>query len=230
MELMCVSLTGADDRTPTEELNQLSKKHPLLEWAILSSTEWAGKTRFPTDDWVAEFHKACPHVRKAIHLCGNDVARFLDGDARIHAKVAKFDRVQLNFNHRRKPIDVERLISVARKVSPSIIIQHNSANAPLWGLLHKKIVNLAFLFDSSGGAGRQPEQWPDMLPETVCGFSGALGPANIAAEIPRIRQKTGGRRFWLDMESSLRSKETDTFDRAACASVMQQVEQFKKAA
>lgn len=230
MDLMCVSLTGADDGTSVEDLARLSKKHPLLEWAILSSTERAGTARYPTDEWVAQFHRACPLARKAIHLCGKDVDRFMEQDPRIVAKVARFDRVQLNFNHRRKPIDVAQLIAVAKKTAPTIILQYNSANAPLWELLHGKIVNLAFLFDSSGGNGRRPDFWPDMLPQTVCGFSGGLGPDNLAAEMPRILEKAGTCRFWVDMESSLRHKETDAFDLDTADAALEQVLPIRKAA
>lgn len=221
MELCTISLTGADDKVDPARLQDLSKKFPLVEWAILSSEKAQGHSRFPTEDWVSAFHKACPAVRKAIHLCGRDVDGFLAMDSRIHAKVAKFDRVQLNFSHRRQPKNLDALVKAANSVSQIVIIQHNSANASLWAELRDKVTNLAFLFDSSGGRGRSPKDgWPDMLPRTVCGFSGGLGPDNIAAELETIAGIAGGAKFWLDMESKLRSPGDDSFDLDACESAL----------
>jgi hypothetical protein len=223
MELCNISLTGADHSVDPARLLELSRKFPLVEWAILSSEKAQGNPRFPTEEWVTAFHKACPTVRKAIHLCASDVDAFLAMDPRIHAKVAKFDRVQLNFNHRRRPKDLAALIHAANKVSQVVILQHNRANAGLWGELHGKITNLAILYDSSGGRGRSPEGgWPDMLPRTVCGFSGGLGPDNVAAELSTIAGIAGGAKFWLDMESKLRSPVDDSFDLVACESALRQ--------
>jgi hypothetical protein len=219
-------LTGADDAVDVERLAQMSKAHPLIEWAILSSSERAGSNRYPTDDWVARFHKACPHVRKAIHLCGNDVFRFLEGDVALRDKVAKFDRVQMNFNHRRKPIDLERLETLAQKLEPTVILQYNSANESLWDLLRGRIPNLMFLFDASGGNGKQPDAWPAILPDTVCGYAGGLGPLNMGLELPKIAAQAGTGRFWVDMESRLRAPVNDRFDLLACEIVMRQVESY----
>lgn len=226
MDLFCISLTGADDAVSVEDLARLSAQFPQIEWAILSSEQRAGTSRYPTEEWVERFHLACPDVRKAIHLCGRDVDLFMNEDARIHAKVAKFDRVQLNFNHRRKPLDVEKLIQLSKKLPTTIILQHNSANAPLWDLVQGKMDNVAFLFDGSGGNGKLPEQWPDILPDTVCGFAGGLSPTNISQQLPRILLASKGNRCWVDMESGLRHPETDAFSLAFCESVMEQTMPF----
>lgn len=227
MELCAVSLTGADDNVDPLQLQELSKKYPLVEWAILSSAKAQGHPRFPTEDWVTAFHKACPHVRKAIHLCGSDVDAFLAMDARVHAKVAKFDRVQLNFNHRFRPKDPDALVRAANKVAQIVILQYNSANAGLCLDLRPRITNMATLFDASGGRGRSPKDgWPAMLPQTVCGFAGGLGPHNIAAELATIADIAGGAKFWLDMEGMLRKSADDSFDLAACESVLRQVYGF----
>jgi phosphoribosylanthranilate isomerase len=221
MDLAAVSLTGADDTVAPRDLQILSERFPLVEWAILSTEKRQGTHRYPSEDWVAQFHKACPTVRKAIHLCGRDVDLFLAMDARILDKVARFDRVQLNFNQRRQPKDLDALVRVANQVSPSIILQHNSANAELWSLLQGRIPKLAMLFDASGGNGHSPNGgWPEMLPGAVCGFAGGLGLDNIAAEFKAIAAIAAGRRFWVDMESKLRSLLDDSFDLAACEAVL----------
>lgn len=227
MNIYCVSLTGADNNTDVARMALLSKKFPLLEWAILSSQKQAGNARYPTEDWVESFHDACPDVRKAVHLCGNDVNLFLEEDARIHAKVARFDRVQLNFSHRRKPIDVDQLVALSAKVPATIILQHNSANEPLWTLLKDRIPGISFLFDASGGNGKSPEQWPTILPDTFCGYAGGLGPDNLLAQLPLIDDASLGKRTWVDMESKLRNAQTGLFDLDICESIMDQVNSFQ---
>jgi hypothetical protein len=221
MELLSVSLTGADDTVNPEKLKALSDRYPLVEWAILSSEKRQGELRYPSEDWVERFHQACPLARKAIHLCGKDVDAFLAMDTRIHKKIAKFDRVQLNFNQRRHPKDLETLVQVANKVTPRIILQYNSANASLWSELRDKIINMAVLFDASGGGGHSPKAgWPEMLPGTICGFAGGLGPDNIVSEFEVISRMAVGRGFWIDMESKLRSPVDDSFDLQACETVL----------
>lgn len=221
--LVRVTLTGADDTVNPENLNALSGRFPRVEWAILSSQKREGKSRYPTESWVARFHEACPNVRKAIHLCGEDVDAFLAWDARVHAKVAKFDRVQLNFNQHRTPKELGALVRVACEVLPipNVILQHNSANANLWAGLHHQIPNLNMLFDSSGGSGQSPKNgWHEMLPHTLCGFAGGLGPDNIVQELAEISRIADGRGFWIDMESKLRSPIDDSFDLSACEAVL----------
>ena len=225
MDLQLVSLTGADDLVDPAALLALSQEFPLVEWAILSSQKMQGSSRYPTEAWVERFHAICPDVRKAVHLCGKDVDAFLAGDARILAKVRRFDRVQLNFNQRRQPKDLVALASVANSLEQTIILQHNSANASLWTELRGKIDRLVMLFDASGGRGASPHQgWPAMLEGAVCGFAGGLGPHNVATELAIIAGIAAGQRFWIDMESKLRAELDDRFLVDTCRSVLTAVQ------
>ena len=221
MNLHVVSLTGADDRVAPAALRALSEQFPVVEWAILSSQKQQGASRYPTEDWVAAFHRECPDVNKAIHLCGRDVDAFLAGAGWVLDKVSQFDRIQLNFNQRRQPKDLEALARVANGLEQTIILQHNSANETLWEQLRGEIPRLAFLFDSSGGRGLHPDAgWPAMLPGTVCGFAGGLGPHNVASELATIAGIAAGQRFWLDMESKLRAELDDRFLVDTCRAVL----------
>lgn len=221
MDLHLVSLTGADDAVDPAALLELSHQFPLVEWAILSSQQRAGESRYPSEEWVARFHATCPGVRKAIHLCGKDVDLFLARDARILEKVNRFDRVQLNFNQRRQPKDLEVLAQVANSIPQTVILQHNSANASLWTDLRGKIDRLVMLFDASGGRGASPQQgWPEMLDGAVCGFAGGLGPHNVATELATIAAIAAGRSFWIDMESKLRTEADDRFLVDTCRAVL----------
>jgi hypothetical protein len=221
MNLHVVSLTGADDRVTPAGLRALSEQFPVVEWAILSSQKQQGSSRYPTEEWVSAFHLECPDAHKAIHLCGRDVDAFLSGAGWVLDKVSRFDRIQLNFNQRRQPKDLEALVRVANGLEQTIILQHNSANVGLWDELRNEIPRLAILFDASGGRGQSPESgWPAMLPDTVCGFAGGLGPHNVAAELTTIAGIAAGQRFWIDMESKLRAPADDKFLLDACRDVL----------
>lgn len=221
MNLLAVSLTGADDTVDPAKLRQISEQFPLVEWAILSSAKQQGRMRYPSDAWLNQFLMTCPDVKKAIHLCGKDVDAFLARDQNVLNKVRQFDRVQLNFNQRRDPKDLDRLTAVANEVPTAVILQHNSANQDLWQQLRERIEGLAMLFDSSGGGGRSPSDgWPEMLPGAVCGFAGGLGPDNIETEFAVISKVAAGRPFWIDMEGKLRSPVDDSFSLDACLAVL----------
>lgn len=222
MILQLVSMTGADDMVDPAELLALSIQYPLVEWAILSSQKREGTARYPSESWVETFHAVCPNVQKAIHLCGRDVDDFLAEDARILAKVRKFDRIQLNFNQRAHPKNLDVLARVANSIEQTIIVQHNSANAMLWQELHDKVNRLTVLFDASGGRGVVPEgDWPPIFPNTVCGYAGGLGPDNVREALPAIAKQANGNPCWIDMESKLRTDD-DRFSLAACSSVLAQ--------
>jgi hypothetical protein len=214
-----VTLTGADDTTDPHALAQLSERFPFVEWAILSSAQRAGSGRYPTDDWVDRFLAACPHVNRSLHLCGADVDAFIAQDARIMRKLARFDRVQLNFNHRRVPKDLDAIARAAEDLPQDIIVQHNSANVAACQSLALTMSNLQILFDASGGRGVSPAAWPCTIDGFFCGYAGGLGPDNIQAELARIRAAAGQQAFWIDMEGKLRN-ENDQFDLAACEAVL----------
>lgn len=218
-----VSLTGADDTTDPKELARLSEQFPFVEWAILSSSKAAGKGRYPTDAWVERFGWECPNVNRALHLCGADVDAFIAGDAAIMHKLARFDRVQLNFNHRRAPKDLEAIARRSEDLAQSIIVQHNNANIDACAALIESMSNLHVLYDASGGRGKSPDAWQPPIKNIFCGYAGGLGPDNIKAELERISAAVGKGGYWIDMEGKLRDAE-DKFSIAACEAVLSLVD------
>jgi hypothetical protein len=214
-----VTLTGADDTTDPYALASLSERFPFVEWAILSSAQRAGSGRYPTDTWIQRLAAACPNINRSLHLCGADVDAFIAGDLHIMRKLAWFDRVQLNFNHKRMPKDLQAIARIGSDIPQRIIIQYNSANMEACHTLAQTMSRVEVLFDASGGRGVSPGSWPTALEGVFCGYAGGIGPDNIAVELERIQQAAGQKAFWIDMEGKLRNDE-DQFSLSACEAVL----------
>jgi hypothetical protein len=108
------------------------------------------------------------------------------------------------------------------------IVQRNEETRPLWeGLTSGGGVappNMSVLFDASMGLGKAITEFPAPPgPEVAprgCGYAGGIGPANVGAVLERVAAAAQGTPVWIDMESSLRTKDdaagTDVFDLDKC--------------
>ena len=68
------------------------------------------------------------------------------------------------------------------------------------------------LFDSSGGKGREPEQWPAAQNDIRCGYAGGLGPDNLRRHLGLLDGTAGNPSIWVDMESGVRSEDVQALD------------------
>jgi phosphoribosylanthranilate isomerase len=78
-----------------------------------------------------------------------------------------------------------------------------------------------WLFDVSFGTGQRPTSWP-VLPVdgAFCGYSGGIGPANVAEILATVAAPAGAQ-YWIDMESGVRTD--GWFDLAKCEAVCRAV-------
>lgn len=230
MGLFACTLTGVDEKTDLGRLLDLSARFPFVEWGILISSS-PGAARYPSPEWVASWQApsgpGAAGVHYAFHLCGRTVYDFLAGDEAIRRFAYSADRIQLNFNHRRKPVDLIALTNEVQPASaPAIIIQEHAGNAGLnacrLGCRHQVV------FDASGGRGKLADEWPKPLSGFIQGYAGGLAPENISQELPKIASVAGDVPFWVDMESGVRDG-NDVFDLDRCESVLAQVGEFLRA-
>jgi phosphoribosylanthranilate isomerase len=213
-----ITLTGADTDTDIKEMVGISKKYPLLEWGILFSYSNMGiERRYPDLRWITEFYKH--KLNSSLHLCGKAVHYFLDDDPVVNALAEQFDRVQLNFNNQRTPINPDKITTkihqwIWKGSNRTIITQHNEANIDLW----KKVgcARHDILFDASGGAGKLLTVEPP-LPGKYCSYAGGINYENVIDVIQQIEQVNSSD-FGIDMESSLRTH--GTFDLGICESIL----------
>ena len=163
-------------------------------------------------------------MHTSAHICGRWMRSFAEGvlpkkpSPRYNPPtfpyefLASVDRIQLNLGDTDLKVADRNLLSTIGK---PIIIQNNMeavSIARLWG------VNAQFLYDESRGTGQLPNGWRIPYRGYYTGYSGGLGPDNLAEEIPKIlkvimpnnhpaaRKETS---IWLDMESGVRDDDNN---------------------
>lgn len=233
-----VTLTGADDSITPATLAALSARFPWVEWGILvSESHQGGSPRFPSQTWrsalllVAEDFQRVNPFHLSIHVCGRWVRQicagnwepFLEG---VGALALQAERIQLNF-HNYQHLLGENFIPSARDVTErygwQIIFQQDGLNDALVTRARNGGVDAVPLYDRSGGAGVLPDEWPAATGGTYTGYAGGLGPRNLQEQLPRIEHASRGQRYWIDMETLIRTQETQ-FDLGLCGSVLEQCE------
>lgn len=224
MKLDRVTITGADDSIDPSSLYALSKRFPFVEWGILVSKNSAGTRRFPSPNWIAELMGPAYQIpmRFSMHLCGSWLRRLLIGHNEIARQLLFYDfqRVQLNFHAEDLPVDENRFADCiyATFGMRDIIFQIDGNRGQDYLAIvgdGKQAFTALPLFDCSHGAGVLAKEWPKAFDiDTYHGYAGGLGPENLADQIPLIAQAAGGARFWIDMETRVRSNSDQQFDLA----------------
>lgn len=221
MNLDRVTITGADDSTDPQELVRLSKRFPFVEWGILlSASSWPnGSPRFPSLAWL-NLLCATPGSRTlklSGHLCGRWVRDLCAGRATVARDIDQvgFQRIQLNFHAHTHAIRPEAFASAlaAWPGAPGFIFQLEGVNDVALDIARSFGLNAWPLFDLSGGAGVLPASWPK-LQGGYAGYAGGLSPDNLEQQLPLIAAAADGGRFWIDVETHVRSDNDRLFDMA----------------
>jgi hypothetical protein len=249
-----VTITGADDSIQATDLIGLTEEFPFVEWGILVSQSSTGQPRFPSGHWLTGLSllTRVPHqLPLALHVCGKWTRQALLGiDGLPDGLLQGYARVQLNFHAERTKCDPARFAAVLRMWR-----EHHYVKQVIFqldgqlGNKHMAAVQAEFdpdfdyvqcvpLFDTSGGAGVLPQEWPqpyeyDHMEELEYhGYAGGLGPDNLEEQLPRIMEAASNPkpieldglgephcgsspcRIWIDMETKVRSKGDCQFDLA----------------
>jgi hypothetical protein len=222
-----VTITGADDRTSTKALVELTEEYPFVEWGILVSKSSEGNPRFPTRDWIEQFVIEMDRLDRArrrnawlsMHVCGFWVRRLLQGidteELYRFRSFPRFQRYQLNFHAEVHRMDWPAFEALADRyfLHRQIIFQMDGTNEALFVRASQSKANVVPLFDRSGGAGVTPQRWPaPFTPNVYQGYAGGLGPGNLPTELPRIAESAGDARIWIDMERNVRSEDDMDLD------------------
>lgn len=226
-DLVCVTLTGADDSTSIGEILKISNEYPFAEFAILWSKERQGTPRYPSREWISKLIEANTSgiINLALHICGApNIEEAFSSSGEFPELLSGFKRVQLNFKYANHGL--ERLAAFIESAKCKVIIQDNFSNRGLYKFLHWS--NCQILVDSSGGRGVLPSSWPIPFFHTT-GYAGGLGPDNILEELEKIppTTETPCSLIWVDMESKLRD-EANAFDLNKCKDVLEKVYQEYK--
>ena len=230
-----VTFTGIDERTDPERLISLSAAYPV-EWGILFSRANQGNAeRYPGLMEVGRILDYCADkgVQFSAHICGvysrqimtprdatdpvpwelTDLAAELEGH---------FRRTQINV------ADGETLVA-ERDVRPDL----GAAWARAIGA-ERAIIQcrgnfpdddrVDWLYDRSGGAGREPSSWYAGAAQSraFCGYAGGIGAHNVERVLSLIRDThPADRPYWIDMEGQVRTDEWLDLD--LCEAVLKTV-------
>jgi hypothetical protein len=236
MPLSRVTLTGVDEKTSPEELLKLSARYPFAEWGVLFSPKRQGEEpRYPPKWWLEQLYevvvlKGVKGYSFAAHLCGKhtrDVVQY----GNLNWVHPIFERVQLNGvsaystlmeNMRWPASGLEVILQIGKKASLEEV-------AKFYRML--PFMDLAGLWDPSGGKGIRTKKFPDAptLPrgpnETVTlriGYAGGISPENIEEVLGALKDKQHV--YWIDMETGVRTD--DWFDVEKVEEVLQKAEPF----
>ena len=235
MELNKVTITGADESINSKELIELSKQYPFVEWGILFSKSSQGvKPRYPSLEWIENFINEIVNsgvsVNISAHICGAYMREILQGSNTLPDVVKKFNRLQFNFKYYDSEVNeesfVKLLINDTTFFGSEIILQlRNDLNDNLFYNLEKIFssrpeVTISGLLDCSGGTGKEiDDNFPLLISrfKTYFGYAGGINPNNISSIIQKIGAKGKDNqdlRYWIDMESGVRTKlgDKDFFD------------------
>jgi hypothetical protein len=224
-----VTITGADDSVNPTALLELSRQYPFVEFGILLSFKAQGNNRFPSNDWLNKFipiAKANPAMRVALHVCGRWAFQTYQGLQPVKDLFPELwaiaRRVQLN-THGERLLPIIPYAGLSPQITDKqVIVQMDAVNDPVLHQLREFGCDAVPLFDTSGGAGILPSQWPDPVDNCYCGFAGGLSPENVLKQLDLIAAKVGAASAWIDMEAKVRANDDKILDLGKVASVLYQ--------
>jgi hypothetical protein len=209
MEIMAVTVTGADDDTNQDDLLAIQQDYPFVEFGILFSQSKAGVPRYPSIEWAS---KLSPNLNLSAHLCGQWVGNVVEeGNFSFWIEdddfANKFKRIQLNCHKQRlrNLLNSEAAWSAISESPVPVIIGGNFANIAVDEVKFAEH-NAQVLFDASGGHGKLTEKWPTPFSKITCGYAGGLRPENIVDQLKNIEEVAPDVEIWIDMESGVRDR------------------------
>ena len=220
-----VTVTGADDSTHVKKIPIISSAYPFVEWGILLSQSYhSGAPRFPSVDWLHQLKEEHDvggrNINLCGHLCGRWVRDLCEGKLTFVEDLPElytmFSRIQLNFHAYQHKIKQDAFITALkdeRLKGVQFIFQMDDVNNGLLDVAKENGIDAIPLFDSSGGAGILPKEWPCY--NGYAGFAGGLSPLNVSSQLEKIYGVRGKGVFmtcWIDAETHLRTKDNQELD------------------
>lgn len=218
MTLEGITIAGVDESISPLQLGMLSGEFPFVEWGVLYTPKRLGSVRYPSLDWISRVRKlsAIQPMRLSLHLCGQATRDFSAGT--LHPW-HEFQRVQMN--------GWEPTSVVPRALGREIVLQcRELALLDIASDHAEKLTKaddaalgrrVSVLFDRSGGKGIRETEWPSSPGGRRIGYAGGIGADNILNVLDDVsalytheakgRGATTIEKFWLDMESGVRTAE-----------------------
>lgn len=224
-ELTDITFTGVDEQTDINRLVSIQERFPKAEFGVLMSRHWQDNgPRFMSPESIEKLRGR--GLRLSAHLCGGfarDVFRMgglYNIDADFRYLLGFFRRIQLNVSA--SDVDIVHSGQFMPVTAHEVIIQQGSSH-DIFKLCHIACGDtVSILLDQSGGTGKDtPIEVPAYLQHCHVGYAGGIGPDNVIEKLREITASEFTGRFWIDMESGVRTD--DRFDLDKVEQVCQQV-------
>lgn len=229
MKINKLAIAGADNKVNQLDLVNLSNQFPFIEWSILLSKNKEGQQRYPTEEYVKELSER--NIPLSAHFCGWWAKQVLEeSDFELIWKLPdSFKRIQLNYNFKNSSgYRLPALLRFAiRCPSKSIILQFNKSNADVLRTFAEEPLlptNIHFLYDSSGGYGKEIERIAPTIGEQYTGYAGGMNPENIEKICQMISDDPETVDTWVDLESGARTN--NEFDLSKVLDIANKVNKF----
>ena len=217
MKLKHITFTGLDEKTNVEELKQIQKEYPIVEFGVLMSAHWkTNGNRYPDPEIITRFTDQ--GLNLSAHLCGSIAKAAFAGDfSKVIEKYPifthpDFKRTQLNV----APYEniFETAIELPDPIEKEIIIQQRSpsikdSHAFIRFELKNPGSDVTMLVDPSGGRGVD-EGLDIIATEYKTGYAGGININNVEDKLRFLMEMETVGDFWIDMESGVRTD--DWFD------------------
>jgi len=224
MRLRHITFTGIDARTDLRELQAIQQQYPIAEFGVLTSYHWnENGNRYLNPALVKNLRGQ--GLNLALHICGSAahdaaVGKWEYIDETIFAPSAPvgielFKRVQLNLAERKDnpdycwiPLIIGQELIVQQRAELELQLFENTLKKWKAGPFpHRDTISA--LLDSSGGRGLDTplKVWPS---NGKIGYAGGINPDNVAEKLSFLLQNVRMGKFWIDMESGVRTD--DWFD------------------
>jgi phosphoribosylanthranilate isomerase len=229
MKINKLTITGADDKVHQSELISLSKEYNFIEWAILFTKTKIGEPRYPTEKYIDTLINDS-RFKLAAHFCGWYAKQVLEeSNFELISKLPdNFERVQLNYNFKHSTgYDLDKLLEFAKSnQSRAIILQYNKSNEEVLKEFATKDLpsNIHFLYDSSGGNGKEIERIGTSIGNQYTGYAGGITPDNVEKICNMIQDDGEQVETWIDLESGVRTN--NEFDLIKAVQIIETVNKF----
>lgn len=209
MKINKVTITGPDDKTDILGLMEISADYPFVEWGLLFSASKHGTSRYPSLEKINELTQI-KGLNLSAHLCGWFSRSLVENKqfSIIDNLDSAFKRVQINYSFKYKSADLSYFVKYAdENPNRAIIFQYNQTNKATIDALPKADLptNIHFLYDSSGGYGKEISNIGNIIGENYTGYAGGINTDNISQICAEITKLGNPADVWIDMETGARN-------------------------
>lgn len=213
MKLRHITITGVDNLTEIDGLQELQEKFPWVEFGILFSMTWKENgQRFPNPAYLLP-DLIDRNLHLSAHICGSMARQIVStnqwepfNNLCLYCNFL-FDRIQLNVAPMYFPGIQSTQFSLPRLCKELIIQQRNTMEIDVYKAMVNKRNYVSILFDQSCGRGQSLDLSDlNLNPYIKAGYAGGVNPDNVADILINLFKKAN-HPFWIDVESGVRTRD-----------------------